>query len=85
MAVQDRAGTLAYQVYGQTEISERHRHRYEFNREYEETMVATRAADFRLDSGRTYVEMVEIPVILIHRMPVSSGVQVEAAGAASAV
>ena len=29
-------GTLAYKIYGQAEISERHRHRYEFNREYEE-------------------------------------------------
>src|ERR687888_1246293 len=29
-------GTLAHKVYGKFEISERHRHRYEFNREYEE-------------------------------------------------
>src|ERR1700722_5917582 len=27
--------SLAYKAYGATEISERHRHRYEFNREYE--------------------------------------------------
>ena len=27
--------SLAYRAYGATEISERHRHRYEFNREYE--------------------------------------------------
>ncbi|HTV64868.1 MAG TPA: CTP synthase, partial [Bryocella sp.] len=32
--------TLAHKLYGQTEISERHRHRYEFNREYEEPLVA---------------------------------------------
>jgi CTP synthase len=54
-------GTLAYQVYGQTEISERHRHRYEFNREYEDTMVA---AGLRISGSTpdgTYVEMVEIP------------------------
>jgi CTP synthase len=54
-------GTLAYSVYGQTEISERHRHRYEFNREYEETMVA---AGLRISGSTpdgTYVEMVEIP------------------------
>ncbi len=54
-------GTLAYQVYGQTEISERHRHRYEFNREYEETMVA---AGLRISGSTpdgTYVEMIEIP------------------------
>jgi CTP synthase len=54
-------GTLAYKVYGQSEISERHRHRYEFNREYEETMVA---AGLRISGSTpdgTYVEMVEIP------------------------
>jgi CTP synthase len=54
-------GTLAYRVYGQTEISERHRHRYEFNREYEETMVA---AGLRISGSTpdgTYVEMIEIP------------------------
>src|SRR6202795_193651 len=54
-------GTLAYKVYGQTEISERHRHRYEFNREYEEPMVA---AGLRISGSTpdgTYVEMVEIP------------------------
>jgi len=54
-------GTLAYRVYGQSEISERHRHRYEFNREYEETMVA---AGLRISGSTpdgTYVEMVEIP------------------------
>ncbi len=32
--------TLAHKIYGKVEISERHRHRYEFNREYEEPMVA---------------------------------------------
>src|SRR5258708_2709168 len=53
--------TLAYKAYGQTEISERHRHRYEFNREYEEPMVA---AGLRISGSTpdgTYVEMVEIP------------------------
>src|SRR6202007_762604 len=33
-------GSLAYRIYGKAEISERHRHRYEFNREYEEPMTA---------------------------------------------
>ncbi|HEY6936474.1 MAG TPA: CTP synthase, partial [Terriglobales bacterium] len=33
-------GTLAHKVYGQLEISERHRHRYEFNREYEGPLTA---------------------------------------------
>jgi CTP synthase len=54
-------GSFAAKAYGQTEISERHRHRYEFNREYEETL--TRAG-FRI-TGRTpdgvYVEVIEVP------------------------
>ena len=54
------AGTLAYQVYGQTEISERHRHRYEFNREYEETMVANGLRISGSTPDGTYVEMEEI-------------------------
>jgi CTP synthase len=54
-------GSFAHKAYGKTEISERHRHRYEFNREYEKTLVA---AGLRI-SGRTpdenYVEIVEAP------------------------
>ncbi len=54
-------GTLAHKIYGQAEISERHRHRYEFNREYEETMTA---AGLRISGSTpdgTYVEIVELP------------------------
>ena len=54
-------GSFAYKAYGTAEISERHRHRYEFNREYEKTLVA---AGLRI-TGRTpdenYVEIVEAP------------------------
>ncbi|HKF39611.1 MAG TPA: CTP synthase, partial [Candidatus Acidoferrum sp.] len=55
-------GSFASKAYGgATEISERHRHRYEFNREYEKTLVA---AGLRI-TGRTpdenYVEIVEAP------------------------
>ncbi|MFZ0880086.1 MAG: gamma-glutamyl-gamma-aminobutyrate hydrolase family protein, partial [Candidatus Acidiferrales bacterium] len=53
-------GSFVQRAYGQLEISERHRHRYEFNREYEPTLVA---AGFRI-TGRTpdgaYVEVVEV-------------------------
>jgi CTP synthase len=35
-------GSFAHKAYGTLEISERHRHRYEFNREYEKTLVAAR-------------------------------------------
>src|SRR5436189_191420 len=54
-------GTLAHRIYGQLEISERHRHRYEFNREYESTLTA---AGLRISGSTpdgTYVEMVELP------------------------
>ena len=54
-------GTLAQKVYGQTEISERHRHRYEFNREYESTLVAGGLRISGSTPDGTYVEMVEIP------------------------
>jgi CTP synthase len=54
-------GTLAHKIYGQTEISERHRHRYEFNREYEGTLTA---AGLRISGSTpdgTYVEIIELP------------------------
>jgi CTP synthase len=53
--------TLAHRVYGKLEISERHRHRYEFNREYEGTLTA---AGMRISGSTpdgTYVEMIELP------------------------
>jgi CTP synthase len=54
-------GSLAHQAYGKTEISERHRHRYEFNRDYEKTLLS---AGLRI-TGRTpdenYVEIIEAP------------------------
>jgi CTP synthase len=54
-------GSLASKAYGKTEISERHRHRYEFNREYEKVLTA---AGLRI-TGRTpddnYVEIIEAP------------------------
>ncbi len=54
-------GSTAHRAYGQLEISERHRHRYEFNCDYEKTLVA---AGLRI-TGRTpdgtYVEIVEAP------------------------
>jgi len=54
-------GTLAHRIYGQSEISERHRHRYEFNREYEEPMTAAGLKISGATPDGTYVEIVEIP------------------------
>jgi CTP synthase len=53
--------SLAARAYGVTEISERHRHRYEFNREYEALLTG---AGLRLSGttpDSTYVEIVELP------------------------
>ena len=78
--------STAFRAYGTTEISERHRHRYEFNCEYEKTLTD---AGFRI-TGRSpdgkYVEIIEAPEpSLVSRLPVPSGIQVEAARAASAL
>ncbi len=53
--------SLAHRLYGTTEISERHRHRYEFNREYESTLTAGGLKISGATPDGTYVEIVEIP------------------------
>ncbi|MDD5543157.1 MAG: CTP synthase [Acidobacteriia bacterium] len=53
-------GSHAHQAYGELEISERHRHRYEFNREYEEQLVAHGLRITGSTQDGTYVEIVEI-------------------------
>ena len=53
--------TLAYKIYGESEISERHRHRYEFNREYEGPLTAAGLKISGSTPDGTYVEMVELP------------------------
>ncbi len=52
--------SFAYRAYGAREINERHRHRYEFNREYEDRL---KAAGLRITGetpDSTYVEICEI-------------------------
>ena len=53
--------SLAAQAYGTTEISERHRHRYEFNREYEAVLTGAGLRLTGTTPDATYVEIVEIP------------------------
>ncbi len=53
--------SLAARAYGTTEISERHRHRYEFNREYEALLTGAGLRITGTTPDATYVEMVEIP------------------------
>ncbi len=52
--------SLAAQSYGTTEISERHRHRYEFNREYEALLTGGGLRITGTTPDATYVEIVEI-------------------------
>jgi len=55
------ADSFAQTAYGQTEISERHRHRYEFNREYEALLTGAGLRISGTTPDGTYVEIVEIP------------------------
>jgi CTP synthase len=54
-------GSVAAEAYGKTEISERHRHRYEFNREYEALLTGAGLQITGTTPDGTYVEIVEIP------------------------
>ncbi len=54
-------GSFAHRAYGKLEISERHRHRYEFNREYEALLTGAGLRITGTTPDGTYVEIVEIP------------------------
>ena len=54
-------GSKAAQAYGSHEISERHRHRYEFNREYEALLTGAGLRITGTTPDATYVEIVELP------------------------
>jgi CTP synthase len=53
-------GTLAKTIYGKAEISERHRHRYEFNNLYRDQLAAAGLV-FSGFSGDGLVELIELP------------------------
>ena len=55
-----KKGTLANRIYGETEISERHRHRYEFNNEYLERLGAKGLVFSGTSPDGSLVEIVEI-------------------------
>jgi CTP synthase len=52
--------SLSAQAYQTTEISERHRHRYEFNREYEDLLTGAGMRITGTTPDGTYVEIVEV-------------------------
>jgi CTP synthase len=53
-------GSETRRAYGQNEVSERHRHRYEFNREYEETLVAHGLKVVGTSPDNNFVEVIEV-------------------------
>ncbi len=55
-----REGTLAHRIYGATQISERHRHRYEINQKYMETLVEHGLVVSGISPDGKFVEMVEL-------------------------
>ena len=52
--------SLSFRIYGEREISERHRHRYEFNREYEELLTSYGLRIAGNSPDRNFVEIVEL-------------------------
>src|SRR5262249_53897778 len=87
-------GSFAAKAYGKLEISERHRHRYVFNRDYEKTLTAAglritgRTPDHsRVAASRTKLRRAHRRhrPALVPRLPVPPRIQSQAAGTASAV
>jgi CTP synthase len=54
-------GTLAARIYGRARISERHRHRYEFNNAFREPLAASGMVLSGISPDGALVEMVELP------------------------
>lgn len=55
------AGTLAYDLYGEERISERHRHRFEFNSDYKDLLQDNGMVISSVSAKEGLVEIVEIP------------------------
>lgn len=54
-------GSLSHKAYGKLKISERHRHRYEFNNEFRETLTRAGLKLTGLSPDNRLVEIVELP------------------------
>jgi CTP synthase len=55
------AGSVVANVYGTTQVSERHRHRYEVNNKYRDQILATGLIFSGLSPDKNLVEFVELP------------------------
>jgi len=58
---QVKKGTLAYDAYRQSLVSERHRHRYEFNNQYREPFAKKGLVISGVNPERNLVEIIELP------------------------
>jgi CTP synthase len=56
-----KPGTLAARIYGTTEISERHRHRFEFNNDYRQALTDKGFVISGTSPDDFFVEMIELP------------------------
>jgi CTP synthase len=56
-----KPNSLAYRIYGKDRISERHRHRYEFNNDYRESFEKNGMVFSGFSPDKRLVEIVEIP------------------------
>ena len=54
-------GTRAFDAYGETEISERHRHRYEFNNTYRDQVTGKGLLLSGINQQKKLVEIIELP------------------------
>ena len=78
--------SLAAQCYGTTEISERHRHRYEFNNNYRQQFAAHGLRFSGTSPDGSLVEVIELPEHpVVPGRAVPSRIQIEADRAAAAV
>lgn len=55
-----KEGSLAYRLYGKAEISERHRHRFEFNNDFRQAMADAGLTLSGISPDNRIVEMVEV-------------------------
>ncbi|RYD30831.1 MAG: CTP synthase, partial [Verrucomicrobiaceae bacterium] len=56
-----KPGSLAHRLYGSAEISERHRHRYEFNNDYRDRLQQAGLVISGTSPDDSLVEMIEVP------------------------
>lgn len=56
-----KPGSLAHKIYGNDEIVERHRHRYEFNNNYKEMLEQAGLVFSGMSKDQSLAEMIEIP------------------------